>query len=87
MADINDVRHGCVHGKTTTNCPECIGASDAALLEDYEISPADQEAMSEVEDRMDTMIQAASTPTLATLFKRGKEAGLLKPVTGYSDTA
>lgn len=38
-------------------------------------------------DSMDTMIESASTPSLATLFQRGKDAGLLKPTTGYGENA
>lgn len=41
--------------------------------------------VSEETDSMDLMVQAASTPSLATLFQRGKDAGLLKPVTGYGE--
>jgi len=29
------------------------------------------------EDDLDTMVQRASTPNLATLFQRGKDAGLI----------
>lgn len=39
--------------------------------------------VSEDTDTMDSMVQAASVPSLATLFQRGKDAGLLKPTTGY----
>lgn len=39
------------------------------------------------ESSLDQLVEAASVPNLAALFKRGKEAGLLKPVTGYSPTA
>jgi hypothetical protein len=36
---------------------------------------------------MDQMVQRASVPNLASLFKRGKEAGLIKPGTEYGHTA
>ena len=39
------------------------------------------------ESSLDQLVEAASVPNLAALFKRGKDAGLLKPVTGYSPTA
>lgn len=39
------------------------------------------------ESSLDQLVEAASVPNLASLFRRGKEAGLLKPVTGYSPTA
>lgn len=42
--------------------------------------------VSEGTDSMDQLVQAASVPSLATLFQRGKDAGLLKAVTGYSST-
>ena len=38
-------------------------------------------------DELDDLVQRASTPNLATLFKRGKEAGLIKPTTGYGEGA
>ena len=39
------------------------------------------------EDTMDQLVQRASVPNLASLFKRGKEAGLIKPNTHYGETA
>ena len=39
------------------------------------------------ESSLDRMVEAASVPNLAALFKRGKEAGLLKPTTGYGENA
>ena len=38
------------------------------------------------EAAMDRMVQTASTPSLATLFQRGKDAGLLKPQQEYGHT-
>ena len=38
-------------------------------------------------DELDELVQRASTPNLATLFRRGKEAGLIKPTTGYGEGA
>lgn len=38
------------------------------------------------ETSMDQMVQAASIPSLGTLFKRGKERGLLKPQQEYGHT-
>jgi hypothetical protein len=43
--------------------------------------------VSEDDGSLDQLVEAASVPNLAALFKRGKEAGLLQPVTGYSPTA
>lgn len=42
-------------------------------------------AVSEDDDSLDHMVRQASTPSLATLFKRGKQAGLLKPTTSYGE--
>ena len=39
------------------------------------------------DDSLDQLVEAASVPNLAALFKRGKEAGLLKPTTGYGENA
>lgn len=43
----------------------------------------------EVQDdgSLDQLIEAASVPNLAALFQRGKDAGLLKPTTGYGEMA
>lgn len=43
--------------------------------------------VSVAEATMDQLVQAASVPNLASLFQRGKEAGLLKPTTGYGENA
>jgi hypothetical protein len=43
--------------------------------------------VSVADDTMDNLIQRASVPNLATLFKRGQQAGLLKPGKDYGDTA
>jgi hypothetical protein len=39
------------------------------------------------EDTLDQMVARASVPNLASLFQRGKEAGLIKPTTGYGEGA
>lgn len=40
----------------------------------------------EMQDAEDAMIQAASAPSLATLFQRGKDAGLIKPGKEYGNS-
>ena len=45
------------------------------------------EKVSVADDRLDELVEQASVPNLATLFKRGKDAGLLKPTTGYGENA
>lgn len=39
------------------------------------------------ESELDTLVEKGSVPNLATLFKQGKEAGLIKPTTGYGEGA
>lgn len=41
------------------------------------------QVVSEVDGTFDKMIERASVPNLATLFERGKKAGLLKGVQPY----
>lgn len=35
------------------------------------------------DDKLDQMVQRASVPSLASLFKQGKEQGLIKPTSNY----
>ena len=49
-------------------------------------TPSSTSATVEDTDTLDSMIQAASIPSLATLIQRGKDAGLIKPVQGYDGT-
>jgi hypothetical protein len=39
--------------------------------------------LSVVDDRLDQMVQQASIPNLATLFKRAKDAGIIAPGKEY----
>ena len=39
------------------------------------------------EASLDRMIQDASAPSLADLFRKAKEQGLVQPVTGYGEGA
>jgi hypothetical protein len=39
--------------------------------------------VSDPDASMDTMIQQASVPTLATLFRKAKDSGAIKAVTAY----
>ena len=49
--------------------------------------PADTEVpggtVSVGDGSLDELVEAASVPNLADLFQKGKDAGLLKPTTGY----
>ena len=40
----------------------------------------------EADADLDQLVQKASTPSLATLFQRGKDAGLLKPGKEYGSS-
>lgn len=46
---------------------------------------SDTDAKVDTEDMMDRMVQRASVPNLAALFKAGKDAGLIKPGMGYGN--
>ena len=46
-----------------------------------------QGGVSAEEASLDQLIQEASLPTLSTLFKRAKDAGVIKPVTVYGEGA
>lgn len=39
--------------------------------------------MSTAEDPLDVLVRQASAPTLASLFKKAKESGLITAITGY----
>ena len=45
------------------------------------------EEVSVADDSMDTLIQQASVPNLATLFRKAKEAGVIGPVSVYGEGA
>lgn len=59
-------------------CPNCDEASDQDVCE-Y----CGTQILSEAEDTMDQLVQAASIPNLAALFQQGKDRGLLKPAQDY----
>jgi len=44
------------------------------------ICPAE---LSDPDDRLDTMVQQASVPSLASLFRKAKQSGAIKPISGY----
>lgn len=48
---------------------------------------ADPGKIRDTDDDLDALVSKASRPTLATLFQRGKDAGLIKPVAEYSAAA
>lgn len=46
-----------------------------------------QATLSEDDAKFDEMIRRASAPSLAELFQRGKDAGLIKPAKEYGGTS
>ena len=42
--------------------------------------------VSDPDDKLDSMIEQAAVPSLATLFRKAKQSGAIKPVTGYGAT-
>lgn len=73
----------CPHGSDPNTCLDCLNEAPESVASTLSNRPI----VSDVEDMMDVMVQRASTPNLASLFKAGKAAGLIKPTTGYGETA
>lgn len=82
MNDINDDL--CEHDEIREDCTAC---KVEAAIDQVDSGSFKGGTVSVPDDTMDTMIQRASTPNLATLFQRGKDAGLLKPTQGYAGGA
>lgn len=74
----------CRHGLDLKDCEPCSTEYQEAQAEMLG-SPVPG-GLSVDEDTMDLMVSEASTPTLAMLFKRGKEAGLIQPTTNYGES-
>lgn len=55
-----------------------------APVEEGEEEELEEEEVSDPDARLDRMVAAASVPNLASLFQRGKDAGLLKPAVEYT---
>lgn len=49
------------------------------------VKVSDLDTKMDDEDTMDQMVQRASVPNLASLFKAGKDAGLIKPGKEYGN--
>lgn len=60
-------------------CPNCGEHTDLDVCEHCGT------VVSEVDATMDAMVQAASVPNLASLFKAGKQRGLIKPTSKYGE--
>ena len=68
----------CQRQFTNPKCPRCGGLPSTA-----QATPADP-AMSVPDATLDTMIERASRPTLASLLKRGVASGAITPSHEYS---
>jgi hypothetical protein len=64
----------CGRDFTNVTCPRCGGPP----------APRVHEPVSVADDSLDTMIEQASRPTLATLLKRGIDSGAIKPSHEYA---
>lgn len=71
----------CEHGNLADECDICLAQAGQAA------PPWTPPKLSVDDATLDSMIQAASIPNLAVLIRRGKEQGLLKPITGYGEGA
>lgn len=65
-------------------CQELIAEEQRALIGD---EPLTTGGLSVDDATIEALVQSASTPSLATLFKRGKETGLIQATTGYGENA
>jgi len=61
-------------------CPNCDHVTDEQVCEN-----CGTQIVSVADDTMDAMVQAASIPNLASLFKAGKKRGLIKPTSAYGE--
>lgn len=66
----------CGRDFTNVRCPRCGGPPSPK-------AQAEPPPLSVPEDRLDSMIEHASRPTLASLLKRGIKSGLIKPTHDY----
>jgi hypothetical protein len=62
-------------------CPNCDTVTDEKVCPDCGAT-----VLSVPDATLDQMIQDASIPNLAAMFKRGQDAGLIKPVVAYAST-
>ena len=59
---------------------DCRGEEGACLI-------CGRQRVSDPDATIDRMVERASRPSLATLFQRGKAAGLIQPATEYGHDA
>lgn len=63
-------------------CPNCKHESNEDVCPE-----CGHQIVSVVDDTMDQLIEAASIPNLASLFRQGKKRGLITPMKDYGHTA
>ena len=63
-------------------CPNCDHETDESVCEN-----CGTVIVSEVDATMDALVEQASIPNLASLFKAGKKRGLIKPTSMYGEAA
>jgi hypothetical protein len=69
---------------TNVACPKCGARNPTRHLLAHDVPVRDDTLVSDPPDRLDTMIEAASRPTLASLVKQGIKRGLITPVQDYA---
>lgn len=93
MTDLNTVNHVCERCGTLCNSFAAMRYHDCVPQEmlDHPVfvdddnvrHPIINPVVSDPSDTLDQLVQKASTPNLASLFKQGQAAGLIKPTEGY----
>lgn len=81
---VNRCEHGVIQNHYVF-CTECYPRVDAPVFvdDDNVRHPIINTVVSDPSDTLDQLVQRASTPNLASLFKQGQAAGLIKPTEGY----
>jgi len=77
----------CGRDFTNPRCPRCGGPPHTENEDHEEHGPEPvvlNPAVSDPDTMLDTMVETASRPTLASLLKRGVESGLITPTQEYS---
>lgn len=93
MTDLNTVNHVCsrcgVLCRTLADVryhdcvPQELEDRPVFVDDDNVRHPIINPVVSDPSDTLDQLVQKASTPNLASLFKQGQAAGLIKPTEGY----
>lgn len=71
----------CARDFTNLRCPRC-GGPPSTQLEDRDDLPRTG-SVSDPDDTLDSMVEQASRPTLASLITRGINSGLIVPAHDY----